>query len=74
MSKKTFSTGEAAAAIGVSRQTLQSWITVGHVAAPNPIEIGGMTVRPWTKADIERARKFKGTLKMGRRPKEKGQK
>jgi excisionase family DNA binding protein len=61
MDTKTYSTGEVAKRIGVSRQTLQAWITVGKVAAPKTIAVGGMSVRMWTAADIERARKYKST-------------
>jgi excisionase family DNA binding protein len=66
MGAKTYSTGEAATRIGVSRQTLQSWIASGSVKAPKPVEVGRVTVRLWTDADIKRTRKFKGTLKAGR--------
>jgi len=71
MATKTYSAGEVAAAISVSRQTLQMWIAEGHIAAPEPVKVGGMIVRHWTKADIERSRKFKGTLKSGRKRKPK---
>ena len=74
MAAKTYSTGEAAARIGVSRQTLQSWIASGSVKAPKPVEVGRVTVRLWTDADIKKTRKFKGTLKGGRRKKEKATK
>ena len=47
------------------------WIAEGHIAAPDPVKVGGMVVRHWTKADIEKARKFKGTLKAGRKRKPK---
>jgi excisionase family DNA binding protein len=59
MSPATCSTGEAAKKIGVSRQTLQAWLAAGKVEGPKPIEVGGMTVRLWTVADISRAQKFK---------------
>jgi excisionase family DNA binding protein len=71
MSTKTYTTGEAASEIGVSRQTLQAWIAGGKVPVPKAIEMGHVTVRLWTKADIEKARKFKGTLKPGPRAKNK---
>jgi len=71
MAAKTYSAGEVAAAIGVSRQTLQTWIAKRHIAAPQAVKIGGMIVRHWTKAHIEKARKFKGTLKAGRKRKPK---
>jgi excisionase family DNA binding protein len=59
MSPATYSTGEAAKQIGVSRQTLQAWLVAGKVEGPKPIEVGGMTVRMWTAADVARVRKFK---------------
>jgi DNA-binding transcriptional MerR regulator len=65
MVAKTYSTGEVAKQIGVSRQTLHAWIAKGF-AKPKAIEVGGATIRLWTDADIERARRFKGTLKAGR--------
>jgi excisionase family DNA binding protein len=74
MGTKTYSTGEAAKQIGVSRQTLQAWLAAGRFAAPKAIEVGGMSVRMWTAADVERARKFKGTLKPGPQAKAKKKK
>jgi excisionase family DNA binding protein len=59
MAPKTFSTGEVAKRLGVSRQTLQSWLALGKIEGPKPIEVGGMTVRLWTATDIAKARKFK---------------
>ena len=65
MNGKNYTTVEAAAKIGVSRQTLHSWITDGRVVAPKPLPVGKNTIRLWTKAHIDEARKFKGTLKPG---------
>jgi excisionase family DNA binding protein len=59
MAPKTLSTNEAAKKIGVSRQTLQSWLAAGKIEGPKPIEVGGMKARLWTVADVARARKFK---------------
>jgi len=49
MTEKFYSTGEAAAAIGVSRQTLQTWIAEGKIRAPKVI---GNT-RVWNKSQVE---------------------
>ena len=68
----TYSTGEAAEEIGVSRQTLQAWIDKKRVAAPKLVRVGGVSVRLWTKADLERIREFKTTTKAGRRKKKTG--
>jgi excisionase family DNA binding protein len=61
MDAKTYSTGEAAKRVGVSRQTLHAWLARG-VAKPKTLRVGGTTVRLWTDSDIEKAKSFKGTL------------
>jgi DNA-binding transcriptional MerR regulator len=66
---KTYSTGEAAKKIGISRQTLQAWIDNDAIQTPKLEKVGRIAIRLWTDADIERARKFKGTLKPGRKVK-----
>jgi excisionase family DNA binding protein len=66
---KSYTTAEAAEQIGISRQTLYSWIESGEIDSPEPIELGQRSMRLWTKTDIERARKFKGKLKRGPKPK-----
>jgi excisionase family DNA binding protein len=65
MAQRTFTTVEAAKLIGVSRQTLQTWIAGKMIQAPMPIEVGHVKVRLWTKTDIDRAKRFTGTLKPG---------
>lgn len=67
---KTYTSAEAAKQIGVSRQTLYSWIEAGWVQAPKPIQLGRTSIRLWAWADIARVRKFKGKLKLGRPKKE----
>ena len=67
----TYSTSDAAKRIGVSRQTLQSWIDKKSIPTPALEKVGRVSIRLWTTADIERARKFKGTLKPGRNAKSK---
>lgn len=65
MSAKTYTTREAAKQIGVSRQTLQTWIAAGEIDAPKPIGVGNATLRLWTKADIEKVQRFKGSRQPG---------
>lgn len=62
---KTYTMAQAAKQLGISRQTLYTWIEAGHVSAPKPTAIGEKSFRLWTAGDIGRARKFKGTLKPG---------
>ena len=68
---KNYTTSEAAAKIGVSRQTLYTWIESGHVVAPKLVEVGQRPIRLWTIADIDRVKQFKGTLKSGPKVKKK---
>lgn len=66
---KSYSTVEAAQRVGVSRQTLQSWIDAKRIPVPKLAKMGPVAVRLWTAEDIKRARAFKGTLKPGRKSK-----
>jgi predicted DNA-binding transcriptional regulator AlpA len=50
------STSEVAKMLGILRPNLQRAIRQG-LPAPDPVKIGQLKVRLWTKADIERARK-----------------
>jgi excisionase family DNA binding protein len=49
MTEKFYTTGEAANAVGVSRQTLQTWIADGKVAPPKMI---GNT-RVWSQKQVD---------------------
>ena len=57
--------------IGVSRQALYTWIAEGKIDAPKTTALGRRTMRFWSKAQIDAAKKFKGTQKRGRVPKKK---
>jgi predicted site-specific integrase-resolvase len=65
MSRKLRNTAEAAAAAGVSRVTLQSWIAAGRLRAPEVRIVEGRAARLWTEAQVQQARRLKGTLKTG---------
>jgi len=49
MADKLYTTGEAAKTIGVSRQTLQTWIAEGKVTPPRMI---GNT-RVWSRKQVD---------------------
>lgn len=51
------STSEAARKLGIHRPNLQRAIARGRIAPPPLTRIGGVRVRLWSLADIERARK-----------------
>jgi predicted site-specific integrase-resolvase len=55
-------TTEAAEAVGIDRITLQRWIRLGKVEAPEAVIRGGRAVRLWTRADIKRLRETKEQL------------
>ena len=57
MSLKSYTTGEAAKAVGINRVTLQRWIAKRKVKAPKPKLQNGRGVRLWTEADVARLRK-----------------
>lgn len=52
-----YTTKQAAEKLGVHRVTLQEWIAKGWIPVPPMQNIGGGSVRLWSDADIERARK-----------------
>ncbi len=55
MAQKFYTTGEVAATIGVSRQTLQTWIAEGKVGAPKVI---GNT-RVWSESHVKDLQRLK---------------
>lgn len=62
MERKTYTTEEAAAAAGISRQTLQTWISRRKFRAP-PIRIrGSHAVRVWSAEDVARLRRTKARI------------
>ena len=52
------SSRDAAKELGISMMTLHRHITSKRIKAPRLQKVGGVTVRLWSKADIERARKM----------------
>jgi excisionase family DNA binding protein len=50
----TYTTTEAAAAAGISRMTLQTWISTGDIRAPRVQLVDGKAKRLWSEADVER--------------------
>ncbi len=55
--KRSYSTTEAARKLGIGRKTLYRKIDAGIVSAPASRVVGGVRLRLWTTADIERVRK-----------------
>jgi DNA-binding transcriptional MerR regulator len=72
MSPGLYTTSEAAAAVGVTRQTLQNWIAAKKIRPPNATVLGNITVRMWTAKDVKSLRLAKKKLYRqgsGRKPK-----
>ena len=64
---KRYTTHEAAKAIRVSYLTLLRWLYAKKITEPERMIYGGQSLRLWTKADIERARKYKADSLRSRR-------
>ncbi len=62
MSPKLRTTGEAAAAVGITRATVQAWIAKKKIRAPKPTVFGNVTVRMWTPEDVKSLRLAKERL------------
>ena len=57
--KKFYTTKQVAKKIGVGYQTILRWLYAKKLSEPERMIIGGATVRLWTEADVQRARKYK---------------
>lgn len=55
----TYTTGQAAAKAGITRQTLHAWIAAGKIRAPKAALFGPGIVRLWRKADMARLLRVK---------------
>jgi DNA-binding transcriptional MerR regulator len=64
-----YSTTQAAKKVGVSKRTLLEWVYRGLLKEPTKLEVMGTIWRIWKKDDVSRARKIKGTMKRGPKPK-----
>lgn len=53
-----YSTAQVAKALKIGRQTLHRWLKE-DLKPPKKRRIAGVSVRLWTDADLERARKYK---------------
>jgi len=63
------STTDAARKLGVTVLTLQRHAKAKTWKFPPVVKVGGVSVRLWTDADIQRARKALAELKPGRKKK-----
>ncbi len=73
MTRRRYTTGEAAKAVGIHQVTLQEWIRTGKVKAPRLVIRHGRAVRLWTESAVEYLRRRKAELYRkgrGRKPKE----
>jgi predicted DNA-binding transcriptional regulator AlpA len=64
---KTYSTGEAAKKLKISRLSLQRYMAAEKISAPKSRRIGGVLIRPWTDADVKRVRKELPNIRNGRK-------
>jgi excisionase family DNA binding protein len=54
-----FTTSEAARQVGISLATINRWIAMGKVKAPEPTLVGATGYRLWSKTDITSLRQTK---------------
>ena len=69
--KKFYTTRQVAKKIGVGYHTILRWLYAKKLAEPERMIIGGATVRLWTEADLQRARKYKVEGSASRRSRKK---
>jgi len=61
------STREAAKKLGISYETLATYIAVGKVPAPEIVTVGRRVVHMWTDAEIEDVRQLLPKIANGRK-------
>jgi hypothetical protein len=71
---RRYTTQEVAKTIGVGYQTLLRWLYGKKLAEPERMMYGGQNLRLWTKADIQRARRYKIEGRLSRRSRKRGAK
>jgi excisionase family DNA binding protein len=59
---RLYTTGEAAAAVGITRATVQAWIAKNKIRPPKATVLGNVTVRMWTAEDVKDLRSAKKKL------------
>lgn len=69
MNPKTYTTGEAAKRVGITRATLQDWIKKRKIAAPKLTQLANIKVRLWTASDVARLKAVKKKIYQEKRPK-----
>jgi excisionase family DNA binding protein len=68
------STEDVARQVGISRVTLERWLSSRKLKAPKVMRFGRSEFRNWTPADVERVQKYKQKnyrKGRGRKPKRK---
>lgn len=53
------STSQFVRLLKIGRATVHRWIADGKISPPRKRKVGGVTVRMWTKKDVERVRRYK---------------
>ena len=64
---KSYSTREAAKKLGISFASINRYIADKKVPLPPLAKVGGVTVRLWSEADIERVRALLPKIANGRK-------
>jgi hypothetical protein len=59
--KRTLSTKQAAAKVGIHWVTLLRWLASGKVKPSQAVPYDGRTLWRWTDADVEKLKKYKAT-------------
>jgi excisionase family DNA binding protein len=56
---KTYSTSKVTKVLGIGTETLYRWMHEGKIPTPPLQTLAGMSVRLWSEADVEAAKKYK---------------
>lgn len=54
-----YSTAQVAKILGIGTDTLHRWLKEKKVAAPKLVRVGGVNVRLWSEAALDKAKRYK---------------
>ncbi len=63
---KTYSTVQVARLLNIGTDTLHRWIKEKKVSAPAAQSLGGVSIRLWSEADVQKVKKYKADHYWGR--------
>jgi predicted DNA-binding transcriptional regulator AlpA len=62
MKTKLYTTKQAAAEVGITRQSLYNWIDEKKIQPPKAVTLGNRTMMMWSESDLRKLRRAKDRI------------